>query len=118
MLEQKSTFHSQHLRLAKLPGFDFEIVYKRGKENVVADALQDILMEGCLLSTTFPEQIKASVNKDTRLKKIMQDIQQDPNSHHRYQRVNGHLKRKDKVVIGDDPALQSQGSPESNGADS
>ncbi|KAB5514172.1 hypothetical protein DKX38_028078 [Salix brachista] len=45
------------------------------------------------------KKIKASVNKDTWLRKIMQDIQQDLNSDPRYQRVNGHLNRKDKVEI-------------------
>ena len=39
LLEQKITTPLQQKWLAKLMGMDYEIQYKRGKENVVADAL-------------------------------------------------------------------------------
>lgn len=39
LLEQRITTPLQHTWLTKLLGFDYEIVYKAGKENVVADAL-------------------------------------------------------------------------------
>jgi len=39
LLAQKVSYPSQHIWLAKLLGFDYDIKYRKGKENIVADAL-------------------------------------------------------------------------------
>jgi len=39
MLAQKVSFPSQHIWLAKLLGFDYEIEYRKGKHNIIVDAL-------------------------------------------------------------------------------
>ena len=39
LLAQKVYFPSQHIWLAKLLGFDYDIEYRKGKENIVADTL-------------------------------------------------------------------------------
>ena len=41
-MEQKITTEFQSKWLSKLMGFDYEICYKKGKENVVADSLSRI----------------------------------------------------------------------------
>ena len=46
LLEQKLTQPLQHKRLTKLLGLDYEIQYKRGVENGVADAFSRRRMEG------------------------------------------------------------------------
>lgn len=38
-LEQKLSSLDQHKWVTKMHGYDYEIVYKKGKENAVADAL-------------------------------------------------------------------------------
>jgi hypothetical protein len=38
-LEQRLSLEEQHKWVTKILGYDFEILYKRGKKNVVADAL-------------------------------------------------------------------------------
>jgi hypothetical protein len=38
-LAQKVSFSSQHIWLAQPLGFDYDIEYRKGKENIVADAL-------------------------------------------------------------------------------
>ena len=39
LLKQKISYPSQHLWLANLLGFDYEIEYQKGKENVATNAL-------------------------------------------------------------------------------
>ena len=38
-LEQRLSSPEQHKWVTKMLGYDYEIIYKKGKENVVADAL-------------------------------------------------------------------------------
>lgn len=42
LLAQRLNTPLQHSRLTKLMGYDFEICYKKGKENIAADALSRI----------------------------------------------------------------------------
>ena len=38
-LEQRLSFEEKQKWVTKMLGYDFEIIYKKGKQNVVADAL-------------------------------------------------------------------------------
>lgn len=42
LIDQSITTHTQLKWLPKLMGFDYEILYNKGKENVVADALSRV----------------------------------------------------------------------------
>jgi hypothetical protein len=42
LLDQKLTFHSQHLWLSKLLGLDYKIEYRKGNENIVVEALSRV----------------------------------------------------------------------------
>ena len=84
------TCPSQHLWLAKLLGFDYEIEFKRGKDNVVADALSRVSC-GTLstltissLSTTLLDAIKQSWQSDKAVQLLIQELNQQPNSHPHY----------------------------------
>ena len=48
-LERKISSPEQQKRVIKLLGFDYDITYKKGKENVLADALSQL-----------PEQVEVS----------------------------------------------------------
>nr|GEU50407.1 hypothetical protein [Tanacetum cinerariifolium] len=56
LLTQKVTTPLQHKWLAKLMGYDYVIAYKKGRENVVADALSQV--QGITLFTTAISQIE------------------------------------------------------------
>ena len=64
LLDQKTTHVSQQVWLTKLLGFDYEIEYRRGKDNLAADALSRISHNelGALtlssISTSLMEDIK------------------------------------------------------------
>ncbi|KAL8107545.1 hypothetical protein AgCh_024095 [Apium graveolens] len=45
LMEQKITIGLQQRWLSKLMGFDYSVLYKRGKENIVADALSSVVQD-------------------------------------------------------------------------
>jgi hypothetical protein len=53
-LEQRISSPKQQKWVTKLYGYDYEIIYKKGKENVVVDSLsQKYEEEGSLFSLSF-----------------------------------------------------------------
>jgi hypothetical protein len=61
-LEQRISSQEQQKWLTKIFGYDYEIIYKKGKANVVADALsQKYEEEGSLFSLSFiiPDWLQA-----------------------------------------------------------
>jgi hypothetical protein len=72
-LEQRISSPEQQKWVTKLFGYDYEIIYKKGKDNVVADALsQKYEDEGSLFSLSFivPDWLQA----------VRQEWLQDPKS--------------------------------------
>ena len=61
-LERKISYLEQQKWVTKLFGFDYEITYKKGKENVLADALSQL-----------PEQAEVSV-VSLRTSDFLEDI--------------------------------------------
>jgi hypothetical protein len=57
-LEQRLSLEEQQKWVTKILGYDFEIVYKKGKKNVVADALsrkgEDVEAFLCAISIIQP----------------------------------------------------------------
>ena len=87
LLQQRITTADQQNWMAKLLGYHFEVVYKHGPENKAVDSLSRMFEEGELNSiTSFPiwlqlQQVQQEVEHDEKLKKVIEDIQVDSNSH-------------------------------------
>jgi len=65
-------------------GYDFEIIYKKGKQNVVADALsrkdEDVEALLCAISIIQPDWINESMeewNNDEEVWALIRKLQQD-----------------------------------------
>ena len=60
-LEQRLSSEEQQKWVTKMLGYDFEIIYKKGKQNVVADALsrkdEDVEALLCAISIIQPDWI-------------------------------------------------------------
>ncbi|KAL8152139.1 hypothetical protein V2J09_021947 [Rumex salicifolius] len=113
LLEQKVSTPFQHMWLSKLMGYSYEIQYKQGKENVAADALSRVSGAQLLQITltqadqNFFDSVKALWQSDPACAKIISDLTADPSLHPAYSFCTGELRRKGKLVIGNDDAVKT-----------
>jgi hypothetical protein len=84
LLEQKLTHALQHKGLSKLMGLQYEILYKKGIENKVADALSrrvDVVptSEACEVTELLPswlQELQASYKNDDWANSILQGLKE------------------------------------------
>lgn len=113
-MDQKVTTPFQHMWLSKLMGYNFEIQYKQGKENFAADALSKVTGAELLHITLSQvhegmlDSIRRLWTSDPHLVKIIADIQSNKSSHPSFTYVNNELRRKGKLVVGNDQELKTQ----------
>ena len=94
--------------------YDFEIVYKKGKENGAADALSRMPSYelSCLalssISYVLYQEVLASYERDVGIQKIIVELQLDSKSHKSFTFMQGQLRRKGRLVVGKDVNLQLQ----------
>ncbi|KAL8140010.1 hypothetical protein V2J09_006031 [Rumex salicifolius] len=93
-------------------GYTYEIQYKQGTENYAADALSRVT--GSQLLQIKLEQsheslysdIKKAWQEDPSCQKIISDISTKPDSHPKFLLVDGELRRRGKLFIGNDKELK------------
>ncbi|GAU25035.1 hypothetical protein TSUD_155090 [Trifolium subterraneum] len=106
ILDQKLNTPFQQTWVSKLMGFEFEIQYKEGSTNTAADALSrktgaDLL--ALLLDnaqTDLLHNIKQSWSSDPTLSQLISELQVKPSAHPKFSWINGELRRRGKLVIG------------------
>lgn len=93
-------------------GFDYEIIYKKGKDNTVADALSRVRGAELLcfaisvISSDLEEKIKSSYALDPHLQGIVQKLVGGDQVQH-YILQNDLLRRKHKLVVGPDTEVRT-----------
>ncbi|GKC78356.1 putative mitochondrial protein [Tanacetum coccineum] len=112
LLDQKLTTQFQFKWLPKLLGYDYEIVYKKGSENVIADALSRIDSSGELLQISVSsvssgvwDKVKDSWKNDLDTQNLIKSLENHSYKSNKYSWIGDILKRKGKVVVGNDPEL-------------
>lgn len=115
LLDQRITTPTQMKWLPKLMGYDYEIMYKKGSENVVVDALSRVRSGAELLqisvntwSSVLYEEIKQAWTSDPELQALILQLQADTSSAKHYLWTNDQLLRKGKLVIGSDEELRKK----------
>ena len=101
LVEQPMMGQEQQKWMAKLLGYEFEIIHKAGKENRAADALSRQHYFGAISSVTFQdcERSEEEVQQDSKLQGIMQDLLHGGEVLEGFQLKGGRLYYKDRVVV-------------------
>lgn len=112
------TTQAQQHWIAKLLGYDFDMVYRTGATNRVANALSrrggeelagasdpnEGEVKAELMGLVRPywwdfQEVIREVEEDAELQKIKKDITRDPNKHPAYTMENGRLHYKGRMVL-------------------
>ncbi|GJR39964.1 putative mitochondrial protein [Tanacetum coccineum] len=115
LLDQRLSTPFQTKWLPKLLGYDYEIIYKKGADNAAADALSrlstSVEFNSLLMSSIEPEllnKIKASWQTDVDVQLLIQKLETQAMPNTKFSWEKGELRRKGKLVIGNDAALRAQ----------
>ena len=89
LMNQTIQTPEQQTYLTKLLGYDYDIEYKSGATNIVADALSRIPTQGTFLSLSLPnfdflDQLRQSLHSSQSYTTLLQDILQHPDLHPGY----------------------------------
>ncbi|XP_026459814.1 uncharacterized protein LOC113360524 [Papaver somniferum] len=101
-LDQKISSLEQQKWLSKLLGYDYEIIFRPGKDNAAADALS--LQSSFHYSLTAPvfsgvTEIMHECHNDTEYGELIQRLVADPTYKRNYSYVAGILRYKGRIVV-------------------
>ncbi|GMJ08032.1 hypothetical protein HRI_004472400 [Hibiscus trionum] len=115
LAENQAITPAQQKWMVKMLGYDYEVVYKKGSSNVVADSLsrKPGIGEGQLLAisgvnTDLMARIAKTWEADDKIKKILEAIQKGSSHYTKYAWDGKWLKRKGKVVVGNNEQLRKE----------
>jgi len=105
-LEQRLSSEEQQNSVTKMLGYDFEIIYKKGKQNVVADALsrkdEDVEVLLCAISIIQPDWINEARDEwknDEEVWALIRKLQQDSSTSDTFSWKNDSLWYKDRLHL-------------------
>lgn len=113
LLQQKISTPFQQFWLSKLMGFDYEIQYKSGKENIAADALSRVqgseilLMALSVVDSNLSTMILASYQLDDNLKSVIQSLIEGQLVEG-FHLQNGLLRKNNRILVGPDTDLRKK----------
>ena len=101
LLDQRLLEEDQHKWVSKLLGYDFEVKYKPGKQNGAADALSRKMYFAAISSVQFFdwEGIEDELLAYDKMKRLLQDLVDKPDSHLGFELRQGSLLYKGRVVF-------------------
>ncbi|GMI77908.1 hypothetical protein HRI_001460100 [Hibiscus trionum] len=99
--------------VVKMMGYSYEVQYRKGATNLVADCLSRRPESGSIMamgvssmSTELMNRISNSWQTDDKCLKIIKEIEDGSSRHSKYSWDGQTLKRRDKLVVGKDSALR------------
>lgn len=111
MTDQKITTGIQHKFMLKLLEFNFTLQYKKGKENIVADALsrRTSLMAISMVTPQWISAVEESYLNNNTCKSLLEKLLLSPNHFvHQNTLHSGIIRHKGRIYVGKDLALRTK----------
>ncbi|GMJ13949.1 hypothetical protein HRI_005064100 [Hibiscus trionum] len=115
LAENQAVTTTQQKWVVKMLGYDYEVVYRKGSSNIVADVLsrkprggEGQLMATSSVTTSVMARVAASWQEDEKLKKILEAKQGGSSHYSKYTWDGKLLRRKWKVVVGQNAELRKE----------
>ncbi|WVZ78975.1 hypothetical protein U9M48_026610 [Paspalum notatum var. saurae] len=113
LTEQHLHSDLQRKAMSRLMGLQFKIVYKKGKENIAADALSRLphlmaLQSVSVVQPVWLQEVLNSYTTDSRAQQLLAQLAVHSPSEEGYSIDNGLIKYKDKVWLGNNSAIQTK----------
>ncbi|KAF8402565.1 hypothetical protein HHK36_010651 [Tetracentron sinense] len=104
MMDQRVSTPTQQKWLSKLLGYDYEVIYKKGSENCVADALSRYTTDASLAAISTPEarwlqDLILEMANSPHVVGITQKIQAGSSDYPNYTIEHGQLRYKGRLVL-------------------
>jgi hypothetical protein len=109
MTDQRMATGIQHKLMLKLLEFDFTLEYKKGKENVVADALSRKQHTVLALSAVTPlwiTEVENSYSSNANCKLLLEQLLLSPDCKSPYTLQAGIIRYKGRIYVGNNSELQ------------
>ena len=110
LLDQQTNTSAQQKWVVKMMGYDFELLFRKGSSNTVADAFSrqpEVQLSALTVVTSDLMQIiQQSWISDSDLVHLMHIVKRDLSKHPKYSWHSNQLRRSDKLVIGNDSKLR------------
>ncbi|KAJ3707739.1 hypothetical protein LUZ61_011444 [Rhynchospora tenuis] len=109
LLEQRINTAMQHRSLSKLLGLQYTIEYKKGANNLVADALsrreavEGAQSEVCMVSEIISQwvhELHSSYSGDEWIQQLKKQLQEGHHDHHKLSEYQGLLRYKGRLCVG------------------
>ena len=114
-LEQRLFSEEKQKWVTKMLGYDFEIIYKKGKQNVVADALsrkdEDVEALLCTISIIQRDWINEAREEwknDEEVWELIRKLQQDSSTYDTFNWKNDSLWYKDRLYLCNNSQLKQK----------
>jgi len=113
LTEQNLQSDLQRKAMTRLMGLQFKVVYRKGRENLAADALSRVghLMALQAISATSPAWLQAVLNSyhtDEQAQQLLQSLSVHSPNEQGFSLTDGLIRYKDHVWIGHNSALRTK----------
>ncbi|KAH9314191.1 hypothetical protein KI387_022818, partial [Taxus chinensis] len=114
-LEQHLSSEEQKKWVSKMLGYDFEIIYKKGKENVVVDALSwkdesitALLCAISILQEDWIDETRSKWRNDPTTQNLIHHLQNDPSMFEKFVLKGDALWYKDRLYLCKNSTLKNR----------
>ena len=112
LLDQRATTPAQQAWVIKMMGYDYEVTFRKGTSNTVADALsrkpQGHLCTMIVVTGDLLQRVQHSWLSDPSLLHLIHMLKNALDKHSHYTWHDGQLRRKNKLVVGPDVKLREE----------